>query len=84
LESGVIVMDLSREELERVIPKGSYCYGYNGVLCPFWKKMNNKPNELSGYCSYLNVGDWMDDGMGELWNHIKECDINIYFEDGEY
>jgi hypothetical protein len=79
-------MDLSKEtqkELERVIPKGTRCYGYNGVLCPFWEKINNKPDELSGYCSYLKVGDWMDKGMGELWQQIKECDINIYFEDGE-
>lgn len=83
LKEKVVVTKGTQEELEKVIPKGTRCYGYNGVLCPFWEKINNKPDELSGYCSYLKVGDWMDKGMGELWQQIKECDINIYFEDGE-
>jgi len=59
------------------IPKGFYCYGYNGVLCPYWQINKNKPHQLNGYCKYLKVGDWMDDyRVGELWDQIKICGIN--------
>ena len=58
------------------IPKGLYCYGYNGILCPYWKINKNKPEQLNGYCEYLKIGDWMEDSIGLLWDQVKECGIN--------
>jgi hypothetical protein len=68
-------------EVEKVVPKGPYCYGRNGVLCPFWRRNKNKADELSGYCDYLKVGDWMPEGLGELYKQVKECGINDGWDD---
>jgi hypothetical protein len=62
------------------IPKGPYCYGYNGVRCPHWSLRKNKPHQLNGYCELLNVGDWMKDA-GELWDQVKMCGINDLYDD---
>lgn len=31
--------------------------------------------QSAGYCSYLKVGDWMDTGLGMLWDSVKECGV---------
>jgi len=62
---------------ESKIPKGPYCYGTNGYRCPYWKSIEGRLEQLNGYCEYLNIGDWMDDYCSELWDQIKECDINV-------
>ncbi len=36
-----------------LIPKGYYCKG-----CPFWFRDKTRLKQESGYCSYLNKGDW--------------------------
>ena len=61
---------------EKLIPKGPYCLGTNGYLCPFWKTIDSKPYQLNGYCEYLDVGDWMTEYSSELWDQIKYCDVN--------
>jgi hypothetical protein len=69
------------KDVEKMIPKGPYCYGSNGILCPFWRKIDNKPDQLNGYCTLLKVGDWMPDASGELWDQVKECGINEGWDD---
>lgn len=69
------------EKVEKLIPRGPYCYGSNGCLCPFWDKVDYKPDQLSGYCKLLNVGDWMEGHSSELWDQVKECSINEGWDD---
>ena len=64
------------------IPKGQYCYGYNGMLCPYWEEVQGKPEYLNGYCDLLKLGDWMKDTrVGELWDQLKICGINEEYGD---
>lgn len=46
-----------------VIPKGPYCYKVVGM-------------QANGFCSYLQLGDWMKGGTFLLWDAVKECNIN--------
>lgn len=62
------------ETLEDSIPQGIYCYDENGT-CPYWKLVDGKPQYENGYCSYLKEGDWESDGIGLLWDQVKECGI---------
>jgi len=64
-----------------VIPKGYYCYDDKGK-CPYWELRSDKPKEENGYCKYLQIGDWEEDGMSLLFDQCKECNINTY-TDGE-
>lgn len=65
------------------IPKGDYCYKaigfsnhrYKIKLCPYWSRRTDKPYQLSGYCKYLKVGDWEHEGIGLLWDQVKQCGI---------
>lgn len=63
---------------KKLIPKGCYCYDSNGI-CPFWDKFENFDNQESGYCHYLEAGDFMSREKGGtflLWDQCKECGIN--------
>jgi len=70
------------------IPKGHYCYNKDGV-CPHWENHPEYGEQNSGYCSLLEIGDWMfvpenqwigKDGiirhMGLLWDKVKICEKN--------
>jgi hypothetical protein len=73
-----------------VIPEGPYCYNilsgwkrkpdgtpyYETSMCPYWSLRSDKPNQMNGYCSFLEKGDWQDDGTMLLWDQVKECQIN--------
>jgi hypothetical protein len=68
------------------IPHGHYCYeplsvDPNGKMkikkCPFHTIDNNHEHQNNGFCNYLNAGDWMDDGTLDLWDSIKNCEINL-------
>ena len=69
---------------QSVIPNGVYCYGYVSQkegsrkiqICPYWSKNKTKDNQESGYCSFLELGDWMENGTSLLWDQCKECGIN--------
>lgn len=79
------------------IPKGAYCYtnietpsetnGYSYLVekCPFWSKTKENVekygDQMSGYCAYLNEGDWMDNAGGLLWDQVKSCGENDYDEE---
>lgn len=68
---------LEEKNPEQYIPKGIYCYDENGI-CPFWDLSRNHERQLNGYCHYMKIGDWMEDGnwLYLLWDQVKECDIN--------
>ena len=66
------------------IPPGSYCYVVLSInkrylqktlTCPYWEGMIDKPEHQFGYCNWLNMGDWQDDGTLLLWDRCKECGI---------
>lgn len=48
-----------------VIPKGVYCYtpiGYEDgkykiQCCPYWKRIEDRPEQYDGWCDYLGKGD---------------------------
>jgi len=69
------------------IPCGPYCYEVDSIdqstghikinLCPHWHRDRDKPEQLNGYCSYLDMADWDEEsGLSLLWDMIKECGIN--------
>ena len=71
----------------KAIPKGCYCYKivgkpdkngqYKTKLCPFldWLKRNNITNlddfQGTGFCHYLQKGDWFDEETGKEEEHIN-------------
>jgi hypothetical protein len=71
-----------------VIPPGLYCYKIvsvedfqiNTEHCPYWSRREDKDEQESGYCSFLEVGDW-EDGWGLLWDGVKACSINMEDEE---
>lgn len=78
-QKGLLHADLSEEVVKLLIPKGSYCYTRTEkgcVACPFWDKMANLPNQDSGFCHYMQEGDFTKDGTFLLWDQCKECGVN--------
>lgn len=89
------------KQLKEEIPKGYYCYTYvdeQGTQkfkkCKYWSKHPEHGSQNDGYCSYLELGDWMEndanawenkDGdityMGLLWDQVKACDINHWTDE---
>lgn len=65
---------------ESVIPEGVYCYTIvNGkrVNCPYWGRDSSRPQQESGFCTFLNERDWDDiPGIPLLWDQVKSCNIN--------
>lgn len=53
------------------IPDGNYCDG-----CPYYHIVADRPEQESGYCAWLDYGDWMDKlGFSLLWDGLKACDV---------
>lgn len=73
------------------IPYGIYCYELISVskervktnVCPYWHRDPTKPEQMNGYCSYMDISDWEGDGFGLLWDMVKECGINEEWDDEE-
>ena len=65
----------------KVIPPGDYCYTYddNGrfIICPYWWKSDEHPEQENGFCRYMNKGDWEFDHLSLLWDQVKECGVNL-------
>lgn len=80
-----------------VIPQGPYCYSSQTITrsengqpvqrvtpCPYFKNRNDWPDQASGYCRMLKVGDNSNglDREGRprrtlhLWDLVKECGVN--------
>lgn len=51
-----------------VIPVGDYCYDDNGV-CPYWSTNPDYDEQESGYCSYIEKGDWQMNG-DKKWRQV--------------
>lgn len=78
---------------KKLIPLGIYCYAITGrnpktgriqrKICPFWSMRKDKPEQVNGYCSYLEEGDWEFPGGGLLWDQVKECGINMGDDNGQ-
>lgn len=93
------------KQLESEIPRGDYCYESEGTytdenghtrikrkVCKYWEHHPEHGNHNDGYCSYLEVGDWMEvdknawtnartgetNYMGLLWDQVKLCNHNPY------
>ena len=70
------------------IPPGPYCYFSSRCPddlkfkpCPYWDCDPDKGSQEFGYCHYLQRGDWEEiNGMGLLWDQVKECGINTSWE----
>lgn len=70
---------------ESVIPKGLYCYTISEIvndrivktnICPYLRNVHNKPEQMNGFCLYLDKGDWQEYGTDLLWDMVKECGVN--------
>jgi hypothetical protein len=77
---------------ETKIPFGDYCYTVKEVvydpkcrikinICPYWCKVENKPEQMNGYCRFLERGDWESESFGLLFDQVKECGINTSDEE---
>ncbi len=83
-----------------VIPPGPYCYrplgkGYTGEdgmfvypidPCPYWAMAEDKPHQENGYCAFMKIGDWMENGTWHLFDQLKECGIDddLEFDEDAY
>jgi len=72
----------SKEKDTSVIPDGYYCYSlekykkngktkYRRKYCPYWSSDPKRPEQESGYCSYLEKGDWDINLEAEIYNIDK-------------
>lgn len=69
------------------IPTGYYCYTLKKDIktpkieveyfCPYWKRVQGKPEQENGYCDFMELGDWMENGTMLLWDGCKECNVNL-------
>ncbi len=74
---------------EKFIPPGSYCChflqsegigagrSYVTLTCPYLELHPEKPKQESGYCHYLECGDWEENGTFLLWDMVKECSVKF-------
>ena len=52
-----------KQNPENFIPRGPYCYSRNNKtgqknLCPFHDIDISMPEQMNGYCHFLQLGDW--------------------------
>ncbi len=66
-----------------LIPKGLYCYD-GGYKCPYWEMIEHLPHQESGYCHFLEEGDYESEHLSLLWDQCKECGINDDIEDEDW
>lgn len=49
------------EKDKTLIPEGPYCYTYDDndvyILCPYWRRIPERPEQYDGFCDYLEKGD---------------------------
>lgn len=56
-----------------------YCCGC--VFKNYHKEVDKLNSQLSGWCYYLNTGDFMPNGTTLLWDGCKECGVNDSWEE---
>jgi hypothetical protein len=71
-----------------VIPEGMYCYTRNEdnkvKVCPYWDKIKDQPEQMNGYCHYMESGDFESEGLSLLFDMCKECGINDDWDEDEW
>lgn len=75
-------MNVKVVDMHKLIPHGLYCYDEHGV-CPAWGMSENHPKQENGFCTYMMLRDWEDEGVSLLWDQVKECGINLCWEEYE-
>jgi hypothetical protein len=50
-------------------------------LCHYWRAASDKSETLSGYCLFLEEGDWEGNGTTALFDQLKCCGINDEFKE---
>jgi hypothetical protein len=53
-------------------------------LCSYWRVASDKSETLSGYCLFLEKGDWEEGGTTALFDQLKCCGINDKRKDIQY
>lgn len=70
----------------RKIPRGAYCYKIKSVnddgsisinSCPYWSIKNDLPEHMNGYCKFMGISDFEMEGVGLLWDSVKECGVKL-------
>lgn len=75
-------LPLTKQNVLDLVPKSDYCYsGFKNTYkcCPFWMTLKQFPKQSNGYCTLMEVGDFMtlsNNGTSLLWDQVKECGIN--------
>ena len=72
-------------------------FGHNGELvdidpceipeiesCVFLESREGMPDQMNGYCSFLQAGDWEEDGTSLLYDAVKECGIKEEYLNGDH
>lgn len=81
--AGEIILNVERangmaamlEKSTSVIPGGPYCHVGRSAICPYWAMDPTKEEQDNGYCAFMGKGDWQHDGIGLLWDQVKECGV---------
>ena len=72
------------EKDESLIPKGQYCYTYDEdgkyKPCPYWRRIEDRPEQYDGWCDFLEFGDLEHEQEMELTDmktgeKTKGCDL---------
>lgn len=83
-------MKIPETKDEKYIPPGVYCYHFVGtrrahnlktLVCPYWESKKDKPEQESGYCNFLELGDFQKNGTLLLWDLCKECGKKEYYDE---
>ena len=62
-------------------PTSSVMPVFHTTNCPYWGSDPNQESQNSGFCTFLNTRDWDDSSGGLLWDQVKDCGINVDYED---
>ena len=67
---------MKKRTMKKWIPKNT-CYCYDSKKICKWLSINkNKEYQLNGYCKYLKLGDWEENGTELIWDQCKECGVS--------
>lgn len=76
------IIEYAKNKNSEIIPKDTiYCYnrledGMTKENCPYYAMNPDVDYWSSGYCLYLNIGDWNNVGTGLLFDQCKECGVS--------
>lgn len=59
------------KEFSQLPNQRNYCYSSDGKSCPYLKVSKDHDDQENGYCTLLNLKDWVDDTL--LWDAVNSC-----------